>query len=311
MYSYSVINDEKYSFISSKLKTEVLLAGRRKIIFVESYDDKRIFEIFYSEYSGKLYFIEPPSQEVQQENKLGYEGMLGCEGVKKILQLFVEKIANEKRFFGVIDRDLNTDEEIANELSKPCYDGRLYIFCTRYTIENYLVESQFLLELLKDKKINIGLDTLEQDIIKPILENMFFIALASLTIRFFNEQINKPKPLFESSIDRSCLEQRLVQKFKDDELQEDIILKKFNEFMSQAPNNRHDFAHKFASAKVYFDYQFNQKIKQYCRENLNQKRNKSLKIEDHKFSLARIAKEKGYSSEFKELLDFIIEYEFF
>lgn len=61
MASYQTINDQRYSFVSEvALRNEILLAGTTRIVFVEGYDDKRIFDIIYAEYvsNNVLYFID-------------------------------------------------------------------------------------------------------------------------------------------------------------------------------------------------------------------------------------------------------------
>ena len=131
----NTVSDDKYSFIHENLrpafKKAVEKAGRKNIIFVEGYDDKVIYGILYEEYLEKLCFIDI-SFEAEKVVDSEFQSTGGCEQVKKHLHAFVEHFPETKHFYGVIDRDLRTDEEVKAEKEKPCYGGRLFIFFERF-----------------------------------------------------------------------------------------------------------------------------------------------------------------------------------
>jgi len=222
----------------------------------------------------------------------------GCESVKNTLKAFVQHLPNEKRFFGVIDRDLKTDTEIQKEAAKPFYDRRLFIFITRYTIENYFIEAGVLRELIKDisvsnkKLMRLDLSKIEEDIIQPSLNCMAIIAAANLTIRHFDNSVS----FLESTIICSNIQSRLLQKLSS--YTTELVLDKFSQFRTYTSSSN-DITHKFASAKTYFACQFNSNIEKSCGAN--------LQINNHKASLARISKEIGIPEEFNKLLLFITE----
>jgi len=308
MSSYHTINDQKYSFIPLiELRNAVLEAGRKNIIFVEGCDDKRIFEVFYREYSDTLNFIDMSLEEAKHSSDNIDNNIIkgGDKVVMDTLKLFVEHLPDEKRFFGVTDRDLKTDEEINNERLKSCYDMRLYIFFSRYTIENYFIETNVLSEFIKDacisskKLFKLDLGKLGEDIINPILNCMAIIAAANLTIKFFNDSIEELSEngvsLLHPTIKKKEIESLLLQKLNK-HTQEEQILEKFNKFKLYLSEFTQDI-HKFASAKTYFATQFNQKIDSICGVN--------LQINNHKLALARITKEEGLPEDFIKLLEFI------
>ncbi len=300
MVSYQIINDQRYSFVSEvALINEILLAGRKRVVFVEGYDDKRIFDIIYAEYlsNNALYFIDISLEVAKKISSDTVDALGGCESVKNTLKAFVQHLPNEKRFFGVIDRYLKTDTEIQEEASKPFYNGRLFIFLTRYTIENYFIEAGVLRELIKDisvsnkKLITLNLSKIEEDIIQPILNCMAIIAAANLTIRYFDNSVS----FLESTIICSDIQSRLLQKLSS--YTTELVLDKFSESRTYTSGSN-DITHKFASAKTYFSCQFNLNIEKSCGAN--------LQINNHKASLARISKEIGIPKEFNKLLLFIM-----
>ncbi|RKZ45576.1 MAG: hypothetical protein DRR16_28185 [Candidatus Parabeggiatoa sp. nov. 3] len=102
----------QYRFILKPgLSNRIRKAGRKKIVFVEGYDDEVIFEILYANHSDKVHFIDV---------SLGGEDTGGCEEVKQHLIACIQNIPNKKCFYGVIDRDLKTDQEVKAERGNPC-----------------------------------------------------------------------------------------------------------------------------------------------------------------------------------------------
>ncbi|WP_069472409.1 DUF4435 domain-containing protein [Candidatus Marithrix sp. Canyon 246] len=292
----NTISDNKYNFIDQSLrqvfKTAVEKAGRKKIIFVEGYDDEVIYSILYEDNLDKLYFIDTSFTTAD------LKGTGGCEKVKQHLKDFVKHLPKEKRFYGIIDRDLKTDQEVKEEKQQVCYDGRLFIFFEAYTLENYFIDSDILYEFLVGQSISHkklipliknGKENLEQQIIQAILSCLTYIAAANLTIRYFDPS----KSFLEETI--SCEEEniknRILQKLN--QFQKDQILSKFLEFKKELIENNE--ALKFASAKLYFASQFNRKLKKQTQVN--------IQLNNHKSELARILKEKQLPKDFQDLFD--------
>ncbi len=293
---FNTINDQKYSFISnSDLRNDIIKAGRKKIVFVEGWDDKVIFEILYKEYNDKIRFIDSSLQSSHTQSRGG------CEEVKSLLMSCVSKLPNDKRFYGVIDRDLKLDVEIEIEKLKPCYDHRLFIFIERYTLENYFIEINILSDFLHGKSINFSkklaskvndreqLKTLVKNIIDEILECLIKIGAANLTIKYF-----KPSSSFlEESISCNEIEKRLTEN-RLNQFPQDEVKSKFQEYESFIRVN--NGVQKFASAKTYFSYQFNQ----YLQKSMN---GLNLRIDEYKDDLARILKQSELSLDFQRLLN--------
>lgn len=145
----NTISDNKYQFIDQNLrqvfKTAVEKAGRKKILFVEGYDDEVIYRILYENKLDKLYFIDISFTAETKPNLLATGG---CEQVKKYLRDFVKHFPKDKRFYGVIDRDLKTDQEVKEEKEQLCYDGRLFIFFEAYTLENLIICRTTLMKMI-------------------------------------------------------------------------------------------------------------------------------------------------------------------
>jgi len=145
MTSYHQINDQTYDFLTCPdLKIEFLSAGRKKLVFVEGYDDKVIFDIIYKDLLIDFEFIDISLEKAKQLNDKVL-ALGGCEAVKQTLLKCIENIPIRK-CFGIIDRDLKTDEEI--------------------DIENYFIEPEILKELIRDCSVNnkklISLNSLDQ-----------------------------------------------------------------------------------------------------------------------------------------------------
>jgi len=156
--TFHIISDTKFDFIEdeelrNELRKRVMKAGRKNIVFVEGYDDKIIYDIVYKNYLDRLHFIGTSMKSAKRDDSC--ENITGgCEKVKNLLKKFVSGLPNEKRFYGVIDRDLKLDEEIESERNLTCYDHRLFIFFERYTLENYFIEINILCDFLHDKSMN-------------------------------------------------------------------------------------------------------------------------------------------------------------
>lgn len=313
MTVYQSINDQRYNFIPQViLRNSILKAGRRKVIFVEGYDDRAIFNIlFEGENTDDLFFLDLSLKEERAkatgDDIIPFLG--GCQAVKDTLALFVHHI-DERRFYGVIDRDLKTDEERSDELHKDCYDKRLFIFYERYTIENYFIEVNVLATLFKELSINNNkllkivpsssdekVD-FEKNMVKPCLNYMAIIAAANCTINFFNQTdpilSTRHVSHIPEKIPQECIESRLVQHLKT-YISEDEIIQKFHYYKSVIDQSTLKI-HQFASAKKYFAYQFNIKVKQAC--------GADIQINNHKALLARITA-KNIPEEFSMLLSFL------
>jgi hypothetical protein len=222
--TFQTINDQKYSFIDVELRDDVLKSGRKKIVFVEGYDDKIIFEILFEEYLTSVSFIDVSLEVAKRIIDPNINGTGGCEEVKKLLEKFVSCLPREKRFYGVIDRDLNTDEEIEVVISENCYDKRLFIFTERYTIENFFVDIEVLYDFVKDqsacyKKLITVASLKKQDfqsqIITPIESLLSDIGAGNVTIKYFNSLIQKKEKHLKRTIKPQEIENEVIEKFKN------------------------------------------------------------------------------------------------
>lgn len=174
--NFRVSSGGKFSFISeSTVRDKLDQAGRRTVVLVEGRDDEVIYEIFYHEKLAEVKFIE----------------VGGCDKVKKYLGAMVEKLPNEKGYFGIVDRDFRTDSERTQDMNDPNYDQRLYIFL-RYTLENYFVETPFMVQFLKEESINHqSLQILDvaavERLILDTLANLIPLMAGNWTLRDFHE----------------------------------------------------------------------------------------------------------------------------
>jgi hypothetical protein len=150
-HAFKVSSDEKYHFISPSLTHAIIKAGRKKIVFVEGYDDNIIFNLLYEEHSGDIKFIDT---EKLPDTEGFLKGQGACDRVKLLVGAFVTHLKTDKRFYGVIDRDLKTDDEREQEMGNSRYDGRLFIFFERYTLENYFIHPHVLANFLYGQSIN-------------------------------------------------------------------------------------------------------------------------------------------------------------
>lgn len=302
MTQYQTINDSKYNFINEvALRNTIVKAGRRHVVFVEGYDDKVIFNILYEdeEMLEKVSFIDISLEKERRkyDHKVKHKG--GCEGVKFILKHCVAKLPDEKRFYGVIDRDLNFDDEIELERNKTCYDGRLFIFFQRYTLENYFIDINVLEKFIEGQTINnrnlLELEGIE-DIYNSVMSCMADIAAANLTIKEFNLQSTEKASFLATSVDCSKVNEQLCQRLPSYE--KGNVINKFNNykiFVSESNEN----IHKFTSAKTYFSHQFAKLISERCG-------GKKINLQENKDSLARILRDLGLPEEFEQLKEFVL-----
>jgi len=314
-----VIGEAKYHFLSEEngfraaLRSAILKAGRKKVIFVEGYGDKMVFERLYEEHSSELCFIDVSLEKAKINNpkvkvKVIDEcdkGPGACDKVKSLLSCFIKFLPQEKRFYGVIDRDLKTDQEVEADRNKVCYDGRLFIFFERYTLENYFISLDALKAFIhgqsdQHKKLIqlVDDDVKLEEIMADIISCLAKIAAANLTIRFFDKSA---KFLVEDTINCSDeIEKRVHHRLKGkcEDYVEAFVNAKFQlmkEFIMQSyPDN----VQKFASAKEYFATQFNKRLKADYKVN--------LQINNHKPELVSFLKaHPPWPNDFNELLKFL------
>lgn len=233
-----------------------------------------------------------------------FESTGGCEKVKQHLRDFVQYLPTEKRFYGVIDRDLKTDEIVKAERKKPDYDGRLFIFFERYTLENYFVEPDILFKFLEGQSIKHkkliallekGTENFEKEVINPILTCLASIAAANLTIRNFKpseEFLRNTTPCKEEVILKA-----IEQKLKQPQTQQKALSLKFLAFKKDIIEKKE--TQKFASAKQYLSTQLNMKLRETFEIQA------SIELNNYKSELARILKEKGLPKDFQDLLSLI------
>jgi len=304
--NFTIISDNRYDFLDVLLRNIIIKAGRKKIIFVEGYDDKIIFEILYDEYLDRIHFIDSSMKVVKLTTNLNIAYKGGCEEVKNLLKQCVTKLNNDKRFYGVIDRDLRIDADILPEKSLPDYDGRLFIFFERYTLENYFIEVDVLCDFLHGQSIKEkGLVILNPSgrnefknhittIVNEILKCFTMIGAANLTIKHFDPN----KKFLDSQIDCTEIEikNRLSHRLKGNP--QNNIDSKFNEFKERIEQDGNP--HKFASAKDYFSHQFKHILKKVNNIQIN-----SGLVNENKTELARILKKYELPNDFKELLNFL------
>ncbi|MFK5970805.1 MAG: DUF4435 domain-containing protein [Candidatus Marithrix sp.] len=289
----------KYDFIvESELRHNLRYAGRKNIVFVEGDDDEMIYNTVYKK--EDLYNI------VFVDVSLAAKKTGGCKEVKDILIACVEKFPNEKRFYGVIDRDLKTDQEVKTEMEESCYDSRLFIFFERYTLENYFIEIEVLYEFLRGQSsrykrlkplLEKGKENFEKEVIASILTCLASIAAANLSIRNFNPSENFLELRDTIPCEEDVIRKAIVQKLEQPEISEEHVSSKFLEFKNNIIEKKE--AQKFASAKKYLDHQFEYMLKKIVGTKV------SINLNHHKSELARILKEQGLPKDFNDLLRLI------
>ncbi|MDM8550783.1 hypothetical protein QUF72_11920 [Desulfobacterales bacterium HSG2] len=193
------------------------------------------------------------------------------------------------------------DEDVEFEKSQPCYDGRLFIFFERYTLENYFIETDILCDFLRRKSVDIknlipllsDKDKFRKDIadiIDEISECLTKIGAANLTIRAFDNS----ESFLEDSIRCDEIEQRRLSNrlncFPPDDVKCQFDC--FEAFIRQT-----DATQKFASGKKYFSYQFNQQMA---------RKGVEIQLNNHKSGLADSLQRYGLPGDFRTLLNFLL-----
>ncbi|MDB9312493.1 hypothetical protein PN462_05200 [Spirulina sp. CS-785/01] len=295
---FQTITGGLYSFIENKsVRNAIDNAGRKKIVFVEGYDDHVIFNILFQEQSDRIAFVTDTNRE-----SLG-----GCEQVKEYLRQIVENLTPTQRqkFFGIIDRDFRTDEEVEQELNNSIYDGRLYIFKSRYTLENYFIDSEIIYNYLYEKSA-------DKSILKPIIASLKLDDIEYIINTFFQKYITiaagnwtllKQRKNFLKD-NQICSEELVLKTIiqRSPEISEEeikVIYDKCKEYIQNEMRNDINNRQKYVKGKYFFFY-LNRKLKEKAKE-LSTKFNE---IEFSKSHLARILKDK-LPNELSRILEFI------
>ena len=239
--TFEKIQGGDFSFIKDdKIKNAIDNAGKRIIVFVEGYDDKIIFEIFFYEYNNKVTFID----------------VNGCGKVEKYVEDCVRELKKEEVYFGIIDRDFRADNEIEQKTADSKYNNKLFIFKERYTIENYLIEDNILLNFLKRKNKKYEDCTLEQ--IKILIEKTFKL-LIPISIGNF-VLLKHGKEFFPKDakiIPENCIALRVAKEIYEENCTEDnkkIIAEEIEKYQRNFDLNYGNNYHKFISGKYFFVY---------------------------------------------------------
>lgn len=158
---FEPIRGGRYAFIDAQeVRDRIDEAGLRTVVLVEGPTDERVFEIcFYPEVEERLCFISAG----------------GHSRVKAYIEQARQQGISE--FRGIMDRDFRTNAERARDMaeSAPC----LYIH-ERYTLENYLIDSGTLLELLKDHKPAMSMQMAEIDrMIDDVYDTLIVVMAAN------------------------------------------------------------------------------------------------------------------------------------
>lgn len=277
MNDFERIGGNEYDFLPQELTSKIRQAGTRKVVFVEGETDERIFSIlFRQECAGVANFI----------------AVNGCLNVKKYVSDMIEK----KDFFGIIDRDFKSDEERNQEIQE--HHNRLYIH-QRYTIENYLIETMVLRELLMDQKLYHNISDAElEEIIHTILKNLISIMAGNWILLKFSESfLNQDMKLGEGSPDdKNIVWLNVLKKLKESgcNFDENEIKSEYENFIKKIKQNSGDIneLHKYINGKYFF-------IKFAIKNRF------SLRHKEIRYHLARILKEEGLQQELKDILKFI------
>ena len=103
--SYQIISDARYQFLNDQGDSGVAMRHtiekierRKKVIFVEGYDDKIVFEILYEEHLSGVSFLDVSLEEAKRTSHQGVIATGGCDNVKSLLMDFVEFLPQEQRF---------------------------------------------------------------------------------------------------------------------------------------------------------------------------------------------------------------------
>lgn len=307
--NFKKITGGLYSFIENEsVRNAIDNAGRKKIVFVEGYDDHVIFKILFQEQSDRIAFVTDTNLE-----PLG-----GCEQVKKYLSQIFENLTpiQRQKFFGIIDRDFRTDEEVEQEVNNSIYDGRLYIFKNRYTVENYFIDSDIIYNYLYEKSVDKNIlkriiQSLELDDIERIIDTFFE---KYITIAAGNWTLLKESKKFLKDNQITC-EKSVLNKIiqRASEISKERIKETYDqckEYIQNEIENDINSRQKYIKGKYFFFYlnkKLREKAEELKAEELKSEGKSSIKfneIECSKSHLARILKDK-LPKELSMILEFI------
>jgi hypothetical protein len=239
---FEKIQGNKFSFIKdSEIKNSIDEAGKRIVIFVEGYDDKIIFEIFFYEYNNQVAFIDVD----------------GCGKVEKYVENCVCNLKKEAFYFGIIDRDFRTNDEIEQKTADTKYNNKLFVFKERYTIENYLIEDNLLLHFLKSKNKKYNNYTLEKIkiLIEETFQDLILLSVGNfILLQHKKEFFNKDASIIPQNFIASRVAEKIYGKNCDENNKKEIA-DKIEDYqrkitLEDCENNYH----KFISGKYFFVY---------------------------------------------------------
>ncbi|MDM8514745.1 DUF4435 domain-containing protein [Desulfobacterales bacterium HSG16] len=290
------IGGGRFSFIDNQdIRNDIDIAGRKKVVFIEGYDDKVIFEILFHEELEEVAFIDTSA--------VGQSGG-GCDKVKEYLEKTYRHL-NETRFFGIIDRDFKTDHELDTELNEPKYKNKLYIFRDRYTLENYFIEKGILLEYIRGKSSSnkklkgiLGIDI--SGIINNILMKLIIVAAGNRTLLDYrNKFLNRSTPCDKKIVVTKILSKLLIKEY---EVEKRTAVKRWYDYYRKYMEKDSFYIHKHISGK-YFFYHFNKAIKDETNRTCGKQIN--IDIDNAKDNLARILKIRGLPDDLNNILVFL------
>lgn len=291
--AFRTVRGNRYHFIEdSELRDRIDEAGRRNIIFVEGYDDEIIYNILYSERLSEAVFVDVSSANYS-------EG--GCKKVKKLIKDVIEQLNDDNRFYAIIDRDFLTDEERLEEMEKEEFQGNLYIFSERYTLENYFIEPGVLSTFLTEMSIgNKNWQTLAgegkmTEIIGDTLSSLTTISAANILLKNNRKKyldISKP-------CDKNIVLGNLLSALSDSQsMTTEQITEEYNSLLRnlEAEDTK---LQKYINGK-YFFHHFNKKVKEELEASIG-KQGSNVFSKISKPYLARILKDVGLQDDFREL----------
>lgn len=279
------ISGGKFDFIKDKeVKDQIDEAGRKEIILVEGKTDKRIFNILFDDVL---------------EDKVAYIPTGTHSKVKEYLKTILNR--EIKGFLGITDRDFITDEERERSIAE--FKKKLYIH-KRYAIENYLIEGELLLELIKNVNMEaeISLDEINEIILK-VLNDLISVMAGNITLyKYSANYLEKSSPYEKDIVLRKVLDNIKRKVINENGYQIDkwIVESLYNENLDKLMKVRDNIyeLHKIVNGK-YFFHNFNHEIKKLYEI-------RGLRCDDNdKCTLAWIAKSKGISIEIIDIRNFI------
>ncbi|MCK4258828.1 MAG: DUF4435 domain-containing protein [Halanaerobiales bacterium] len=265
--TFKKVSGGKFDFIEDQeVKNLIEEAGRKKVVFVEGDTDVRVFLIFYDNLEDKISFIP-----VGNHHK-----------VKEYLEKIIDR--NIEGFVGIIDRDFMLDADIDKMIKE--FNNMLYIH-NRYTLENYLIESEYLLELIKDNCMSAKID--EEDVkkvIQEIFKKLQVVMAGNMTLLYYSvEKLKKNIPPKEDAVLKNISSK--IKANKDEKINDEMIQTKYITYLESIRKSDGDITklNKMISGK-YFFYNFKYEMKH----------NHEINIQDNTatiFHLARILKTKN------------------